>query len=431
MTPEGWARVKELFDAALDQSPEKRAEFLAEACGGDESLRAEVNRLLAEHDQAGDFLNSPAWPKDTIPNSTAESDMQGTQGVIAGLGFPHALRQRYDMLAEVGRGGMGIVYKARDRETGAVVALKVLKPEIASDAGVIERFRSELLLARKVTHKNVCHIYELLRFGDVVAISMEYVEGESLRQFLTRYSAASIRKGLQWASQICDALSEAHAQGIVHRDLKPENIVIDRDGNVKVMDFGIARSAETTTTTSGVMVGTPAYMAPEQAEGKPTDARSDIYSLGLVLYEMFTGQRAFRADTPVGLAIKQIHDTPPAPREVEPALPAYVEEAILKCLEKNPAKRFQSVNELEAALTKKPEAKPAAGEGEGGEVTLPIFLATWQRSDRFLVASGILGAAVFFLLFYRFHPASASVIELNAEQQRQITADTLKRLQWV
>jgi hypothetical protein len=324
---------------------------------------------------------------------------------------------------------MGIVYKARDRETGAVVALKVLRPEIAADTAVIERFKSELLLARKITHKNVCRIYELLRFGDAAVISMEYIEGESLRQFLTRYSGVPLRKGVQWASQICNALSEAHGQGIVHRDLKPENIVIDRQGNVKVMDFGIARSLETTTSTTGVMVGTPAYMAPEQAESKPTDTRSDIYSLGLVLYEMFTGQSAFRADTPVGLALKQIHDTPPAPREVEPALPAHVEKAILKCLEKNPAKRFQSVDELEAALTKKPEAKPAVGEGEGGEVALPISLATWQRSDWFLLASGILGAVVFFLCFYHWHPAAASVIELNADQQRQIAAEALKRLQ--
>ena len=192
------------------------------------------------------------------------------------VGSLHALRQRYDILAEVGRGGMGIVYKARDRETGAVVALKVLRPEIAADTAVIERFKSELLLARKITHKNVCRIYELLRFGDAAVISMEYIEGESLRQFLTRYSGVPLRKGVQWASQICNALSEAHGRGIGHRDLKPENIVTDRHGNVKVMDFGIARSIKTTTTTTGVMVGTPTYMVPEQAEGKPTDRRPAI-----------------------------------------------------------------------------------------------------------------------------------------------------------
>jgi predicted Ser/Thr protein kinase len=374
----------------------------------------------------------PTTPLDDAQRTTPHKTPSASRETPPELptGSLHALRQRYDILAELGRGGMGIVYKARDRETGAVVALKVLRPEIAADTAVIERFKSELLLARKITHKNVCRTYDLLRFGDTVVISMEYIEGESLRQFLTRYSAVTTRKGVQWASQICHALSEAHGQGIVHRDLKPENIVVDREGNVKVMDFGIARSLETTTSTTGVPVGTPAYMAPEQAESKPTDTRSDIYSLGLVLYEMFTGQPAFRADTPVGLALKQIHDTPPAPREVEPALPAHVEKAILKCLEKNPAKRFQSVDELEAALTRKPEAKPAAGEGEGTEVALPISLATWQRFDWFLLASGVLGAAVFFLLFYRFHPASASVIEMNAEQQRQMTADALKKLQW-
>lgn len=344
---------------------------------------------------------------------------------------PRALEQRYELLGEAGRGGMGIVYRARDRETGELVALKVLKPEIAADAGIVERFKNELRLARKITHKNVCRIHEFNRAADGTAyISMEFVEGESLRRVLSRFGNLGVRGGTRIAQQICAGLREAHAQGVVHRDLKPENVMVDREGNIKVMDFGIARSLEAGTTgTTGIM-GTPAYMAPEQAEGKTVDARADIYALGLILYELFTGSTAFKGDTPVAVALKQIHETPPAPREVEPALPAHVEKTILKCLEKNPAKRFQSVDELEAALTKEAEVKPAAVEGEGGEVALPIRLATWQRSDWLLLASGVLGAVVFFLLFYRFHPASASVIEMNAEQQRQITADALKKLQW-
>lgn len=344
---------------------------------------------------------------------------------------PRALEQRYEILGEAGRGGMGIVYRARDRETGELVALKVLKPEIAADAGIVERFKNELRLARKITHKNVCRIHEFNRAADGTAyISMEFVEGESLRHVLSRFGNLGARGGTRIAQQICAGLREAHAQGVVHRDLKPENVMVDREGNVKVMDFGIARSLEAGTTgTTGIM-GTPAYMAPEQAEGKAVDSRADLYALGLILYELFTGSTAFKGDTPMAVALKQIHATPPAPREVEPALPAHVEQAILKCLEKNPAKRFQSVDELEAALAREPEAKPAAVEGEGAEVALPIRLATWQRSDWLLLASGVLGTAVFLLLFYRFHPAAASVIVNDAEQQRQITADALKRLQW-
>lgn len=159
-----------------------------------------------------------------------------------------ALSQRYNILAEVGRGGMGIIYRARDRETGDTVALKVLKPEIATQPALIERFKSELLLARKITHKNVCRTYELLRFGDTVVIAMEYVEGESLRSLLNRTGGLTVRRGLAILRQVLAGLAEAHAQGVVHRDLKPENIVIARDGSVKVMDFGIARSIEASAT---------------------------------------------------------------------------------------------------------------------------------------------------------------------------------------
>ena len=269
-----------------------------------------------------------------------------------------ALGQRYDILGEAGHGSMGNVYKARDRETGETVALKLLKPEIASDQAMMDRFKNELLFARKITHKNVCRVHDFNRIGGIAYTSMEFVEGESLRSVLNRFGGLPLRKGIYVALQICSGLKEAHAQGIVHRDLKPENVMIDGQGNVKIMDFGIARSMEALTRATGSMLGTPAYMAPEQVAGKPVDYRTDIYSFGLILYEMFTGAPAFHAETAVAVALKQMRESPPPPHEVDPNIPVAIERAILKCLEKEPAKRFQSLAELENVL--RVPAAPAA-----------------------------------------------------------------------
>lgn len=291
-----------------------------------------------------------------------------------------ALSQRYDILGEAGHGSMGMVYKARDRETGEVVALKLLKPEIASDQAMMDRFKNELLFARKITHKNICRVYEFNRIAGLAYTSMEYVEGESLRSVLNRFGAYSVRKGTDVALQICAGLKEAHAQGIVHRDLKPENVMIDALGNVKVMDFGIARSMETQTRLTGSMAGTPAYMAPEQVAGKRVDYRTDIYSLGLMLYEMFTGEPAFRADNPVAVALKQMRESPRPPHEIEPTLPVGIERAILRCVEKEPEKRFQSVAELENALrspsasafTTAPAVAPSAARPRAQAAASPV-----------------------------------------------------------
>ena len=269
-----------------------------------------------------------------------------------------ALSQRYEILAEAGHGSMGNVYKARDRETGEIVALKLLKPEIASDQAMMERFKNELLFARKITHKNVCRVHEFNRIGGIAYTSMEFVEGESLRSVLNRFGGLPLRKALDLAQQVCSGLQEAHAQGIVHRDLKPENVMFDAQGNVKIMDFGIARSMEAGTRLTGSMVGTPAYMAPEQVAGKPVDYRTDVYSLGLILYEVFTGMPAFQADNAVAVALKQMRESPKPPHEIEPTVPVTIERAILKCMEKEPARRFQSVAELQKVL-KAPAAAAA------------------------------------------------------------------------
>src|SRR5262249_1631109 len=177
--------------------------------------------------------------------------------------------------------------------------------------------------------------------------TMEFVQGESLRRVLDRFGALNIRKAVNVARQICDGLCEAHSQGIVHRDLKPENLMIDESGNVKLMDFGLAHLVAEG---SSAAVGTPSYMAPEQLQDRPIDQRADIYSLGLVLFEVFTGMAAFTDDTPVAMARKHIEDAPRNPREIEPIIPERIAKAILRCLEKDPSERFQSVEELQAAL---------------------------------------------------------------------------------
>ncbi len=275
---------------------------------------------------------------------------------------PPELNARYLLAGEIGSGATGIVFKARDRETGESVALKVLRPEFAADPQMLRRFKDELRLARKISHRNVCRIHEFNRAGQTAYISMELVAGDSLRQIVNRYGGLPVRDALTIALQICDGLREAHSQGIVHRDLKPENVMVNHAGDVKLMDFGVARAIGAKATLYSQVVGTPQYMAPEQVEAKPSDHRADIYSTGLVLYELFTGMPVFYAETPLAVAIMHVRDTPRPPRQLVPALPEAIEQAILKCLEKDPATRFASVDELQAALAQQPLEQPPAPE---------------------------------------------------------------------
>src|SRR5437773_6386641 len=211
----------------------------------------------------------------------------------------------------------------------------------------MENLKNELRLARRITHKNVCRIYDFSRADGFASISMEFVQGESLRNVLNRFGAFSTRTATKPAGQISAGLREAHAQCIVHRDIKPENFTIDAAGNVKVMDYGLAHLLKERSTGA---VGTPSYMAPEQAQERFYDQRADIYALGLVLFEMFTGSAAFAGDTPIAVALKQIGEAPRNPRDVEQTIPEHIGRAILRCLEKDPQQRFSSVKELQAAL---------------------------------------------------------------------------------
>jgi serine/threonine-protein kinase len=212
---------------------------------------------------------------------------------------------RFEIIEELGKGGMGKVYRVFDKKTEEEIALKLIKPEIAAEREVIDRFRSELKMSRKISHRNVCRMYDLGDEEGTYYITMEYVPGEDLKSFIHRSKQLSTGTAIAIATQVCEGLEEAHRLGVVHRDLKPGNILIDKDGNARIMDFGIARSLRTKGLTgAGVIIGTPEYMSPEQVEGKEVDQRSDIYSLGIILYEMATGRVPFEGDTALSIAMK-------------------------------------------------------------------------------------------------------------------------------
>jgi serine/threonine-protein kinase len=258
---------------------------------------------------------------------------------------------RYQIIEELGKGGMGKVYKVLDKETNEKVALKLIKPEIASDEKTIERFRNELTTARKISQKNICRMYDLNKEEGNYYITMEFVPGEDLKSFIRRSGQLAVGTAIRIVKQVCEGLTEAHRLGIVHRDLKPSNIMIDKEGNVRIMDFGIARSLKAKGITgAGVMIGTPEYMSPEQVEGKEVDQRSDIYSLGVILYEMMTGRLPFQGDTPFTIGMKHKGETPQNPKELNTHISDDLDRVIMRCLEKDKEKRHQSAGEVRSEL---------------------------------------------------------------------------------
>jgi serine/threonine protein kinase/lipopolysaccharide biosynthesis regulator YciM len=339
---------------------------------------------------------APLHPSKEVLPSATETLLVPPKELPSGATFAG----RYQVIEELGKGGMGNVYKVLDKEVEEKVALKLLKPEVAADGETIARFRKELKLSRTISQKNVCRMYDLGQFQGSYFITMEYVPGEDLKSFIKRSGQLTIAKSIYIAKQICEGLAEAHRLGVIHRDLKSQNIMIDREGNARIMDFGIARSLKTKgETDAGVLIGTPAYMSPEQVEGKEADQRSDIYSLGIILFEMVTGRVPFEGDTTLGVALKQKTELPPDPKKFNAQIPDEMKRTIFKCLEKDKAKRYQNAGEVLAELTRLEAQYPTT------EKVLPSKITTtmgetfkkinWKRV-------GIIGAISLFLILLFF-----------------------------
>jgi serine/threonine protein kinase/tetratricopeptide (TPR) repeat protein len=277
---------------------------------------------------------------------------------------------RYQIVEEIGRGGMGVVYKAIDRELDRVVALKMIRPELSSDPEMVKQFKQELILASEISHDNVIRIHDLGEAHGIKYISMKYIDGTSLADLVKATGRLTPDKAVSVGRQICMALSAAHKKGVIHRDLKPHNIMIDRYGDAQVMDFGIARSLTAKEVTArGIVTGTPHYLSPEQAGGGSGDERSDIYSLGCILYQVVTGRKPFEADTVEGLLQHHLHENPVPPSEINQAIPKSLEDAILRAMEKDPRKRFRSAEDLLGTLGKVQERLEARVEGSKPSVT--------------------------------------------------------------
>jgi eukaryotic-like serine/threonine-protein kinase len=345
-----WERIKELLDSATELPPERRASFLAAACGDDNSIRAEVEGLLQHHELADSFLSGNAAA------GLCEVHRAGTDPKFSPA---EAISGRFRIVNFIGRGGMGEVYKAEDARLHRLVALKFLPDDVARNPDALERFQREAQTASALNHPNICTIYDISEHNGRAFIAMEFLEGQTLKHTIVT-GPLDVRRMIEVSIAIADALDAAHTRGIIHRDIKPENIFITSRGDPKILDFGLAKlhrsdreatiSGTAALTRQGVTVGTVAYMSPEQARGETLDARTDLFSFGLVMYEMTTGRRAFPGSTSAIVFASLLKDMPQAPSEINGAIPPDLDRIITKVLEKDRGLRYQSAAELRTDL---------------------------------------------------------------------------------
>jgi serine/threonine protein kinase/dienelactone hydrolase len=442
-----------IFGAALDLPPGDRAAFLKSACAGAPDLREEIDSLLADFDRMGSFLGEPALGGSPSPRNPDDSGADSRPKIEGPAALPSgAMFGRYCVMERIGFGGMGSVYRARDERLGRTVAVKILTPGVLGGEAERRRFHMEAKALGRLSHAHIATVYDVGQQDGVDYIVMECVPGETLADRLEA-GPLSVQHAAEIALQVAQALEEAHEQGIVHRDLKPANIMITPKGQVKVLDFGIAKlltpspgDATSNLTEAGGLVGTPLYMSPEQARGDSIDARSDLWSLGVIFYRSLTGRNPFEAQSTYALLHAIIHQEPPPLRQLRPGTPAMAEKIVQRALQKDPAERFQSAAsmsrdfaELLNSITRSPTLAPTPSRRHSRLFVLaPVFAVLlalaagawfyvrsshrqWARDQAPPKVNGLLEArkplAAFLLLqqALRYAPADPGLTQLSAQ----------------
>src|SRR5437899_1035410 len=410
MKAERWKQVNDLFQSAVERAPEERAAFLDEACHGDEGLRREVESLLTSYERAENFIELPAF--EVAPELVTNDKT----GALVGKVICH-----YRIESLIGIGGMGEVYLARDERLGRKVALKLLPDSLTTDETQVSRFKNGVRSASAFNHPNILTVYEIGAEGNRQFIATEFIEGITLRASLAR-GRINPHAALDIAVQVASALAAAHEAGVVHRDIKPENIMLRPDGYVKVLDFGIAKLTEqrlasdnhTSETTAvlqtrlGLVLGTAHYMSPEQARGQKVDARSDIWSLGVVLYEMVGGTPPFRGETPSDCIASILKTEPPPLSGVLSDVPLKLESILQKALRKNSDERYQTIKEMLADLRNLKAEREA--EGSSPQINTRVEsivrkIKGHKRGVLLTLAVVLLAAAAFAYSFFFVAPA--------------------------
>lgn len=383
MTPQEWEKVSEIYHTASELEDSERSAFLEKACGEDVSLRREVESLLAADGEAGDFISEPvvgAFASDIFKtDSPNANDMIG----------------HYRIAAKIGSGGMGNVYRAVDTRLGREVAIKTLSSVFDGDPNFLRRFRNEARAAATLNHPNVATIYAVDEYDNRPFIAMEYVEGKTLDHYFSE-EGVDIDIFKRWFTPVIDAIGQAHAKGVIHRDIKPGNIMVTNEGVPKVLDFGLAYFQESTLkshssnvdiTQDGQVIGTPSYMSPEQAEGKDIDHRTDVFSLGVVMYEALTGARPFKGDSNAETISNLLKTEPIPPVELRPTVPLPVSRVVTKCIQKDPSDRPQSMRKVGRMLSE--AIAQSDGSTSAGSFARRLYHETRSGSVWFRIAAAV------------------------------------------